>query len=312
VHSHSCKTLSFAEKVFFKLGLPLDRNLTNKTILQRISEEKFDCVFIVKGTKILPSVLKELRKQNIIIAGNSMDNIFKRHNSSHYLNYAIKNAYYDIFFLKNCNVYKSHAINYTQKFFFLNMAYDVNLHRKINNIRKKYQLLFVGSFELERFETLKFLASNGIKVDIFGNGWEHIKSKRNFNVHQIPLVGEEYVKAVNAAVINVNFLRKVNNDTQNSRAIELPACGAFTLQEWSSSLNDIFIDGREVVFFRDDQEILKHCRYYIKHNDERRKIAELGWKKTRNSNLSFDDVASETMAKLRGLQNNAKASVHSK
>ncbi len=48
-------------------------------------------------------------------------------------------------------------------------AYDKDVHKPFENCKEKlWDVVFVGSYERERFESIKFLAENGIKINYLG------------------------------------------------------------------------------------------------------------------------------------------------
>ena len=46
------------------------------------------------------------------------------------------------------------------------------------------------------------------------------------------------------------------------------------------SLKEYYVPGQEIVFFEDADDLVEKCRYYLKHEDERRAIAEAGYRRT--------------------------------
>jgi hypothetical protein len=65
------------------------------------------------------------------------------------------------------------------------------------------------------------------------------------------------------------------------RIFEASACGALVLTDAvANGLADLFDVGREVVTYADDAELLDKANYYLRHDDERRAIAEAGQRRT--------------------------------
>ena len=48
-------------------------------------------------------------------------------------------------------------------------------------------LLSLGLMKKERYETLKYLSQNNIKVNVFGNGWQNIESNKNLIIKKEPI-----------------------------------------------------------------------------------------------------------------------------
>jgi len=64
------------------------------------------------------------------------------------------------------------------------------------------------------------------------------------------------------------------------RNFEVPGCGGFLLTGRAENLEDYYADGKEVVIFGNDAELIEKARYYLAHEAERAAIAEAGWRRT--------------------------------
>lgn len=66
------------------------------------------------------------------------------------------------------------------------------------------------------------------------------------------------------------------------RPFEITAAGGFCLSEYSSSLARWLDDGVDVVFFRNEADLIAKIQYYLVHQDEAKRIAETGSRKIRD------------------------------
>ena len=148
---------------------------------------------------------------------------------------------------------------------------------------------FIGEYERERAESLLFLASHGIKVRVWGEGWLGHKRLRNENIllDGRGLWGEDYPVAICSIGINLCFLRKTNRDLQTTRSLEIPACGAFMLAERTSEHTRLFKEGQEAEFFSSNQELLAKVTQYLDDAVMREKIAKAGYERCATSGYSF-------------------------
>ena len=64
------------------------------------------------------------------------------------------------------------------------------------------------------------------------------------------------------------------------RNFEVPGCGGFLLSGPAENLEDYYRDGKEVVIFRSQAELVEKARYYLEHEAERAAIAEAGCRRT--------------------------------
>lgn len=295
---------NYLDKIIRKLGLSwyfgsrarnikkLNKEIKNKFYL-------YDILFIIKGDDVSPFTLAKI-KSSIdppLIIGWTADDIYLRHNRMPNL---IKTApFYDTF-------YTSKMINITNKELlklgfknpkFKRQGYDNSIHRKIikNNSKFKKKIIFIGYGENDRYQQMNFLASNGIKVHIWGNGWKKFYKNKHENlvINKGELKGYEYSEALSNCFICLCFLRKLNRDKYTSRSFEIPACGGFMLAERTEEHLNYFRENIESAYFADKYELLEKVNFFIKNPDKRDEIARSGYKKCLESNLSYDVIAKE-------------------
>jgi spore maturation protein CgeB len=91
------------------------------------------------------------------------------------------------------------------------------------------------------------------------------------------LAEDEKVPLYQRTRIGVNF----HNSTGpiNFRTYVVPANGVMLLCDNKSDLGKIYELGKEAIGFDTVNEAIELCRYYLDHEDERRKIALAGWHK---------------------------------
>jgi len=83
-------------------------------------------------------------------------------------------------------------------------------------------------------------------------------------------------RAFRAARICINNLNPAEIYGLNARAFEIAGCGGFQLVDWRPALADLFVDGEEIVSFRDMDDLRAKIDYYLAHDEERRAIAVRG------------------------------------
>jgi hypothetical protein len=66
-------------------------------------------------------------------------------------------------------------------------------------------------------------------------------------------------------------------DDINMRCFETMATGSFLLTNWVPSIDELFEDGKHLVLYRSLDEMVDKAKYYLKHDDEREKIAQAGY-----------------------------------
>ncbi len=268
---------SFIYRVFNKLKLELDIDDLNKRILYHIKSFNPDIVFIVKGNSIYPWTLKYIKHKysNIKLVSFSNDNMYFWKNKSIYYYYGIN--YYDLVVSINIDPYRKIEEFYYGRVLYIDKSYSETHHKFIPVENKDYDCLFIGSYEKERFEIMKYLAENGVRVDIYGNMWNKANVSNiseNLKIHYKELVGDDYNHTLANAKVVLGFLRKVNLDTQTSRTFEIPACGGFMIMEYTKNQDRLFTEDKEAVYFRTKEELLHKAEYYIQHQSEAKTIVK--------------------------------------
>jgi spore maturation protein CgeB len=168
-------------------------------------------------------------------------------------------------------------------------SYDKHWMKPLDNIKYKYDVTFVGSYEKERSESLRYLANNGIKIDIWGNGWDSIANIKNLTIHKKPLYKEEMNRLINQSKINMCFLRKLAEDLHTNRTFEIPSMGGFMIAEKTQEQIDFFKEDLEAVYFYNNQELLEKIEYYLNNELKRENIKKNSRKKCIESKYSYED-----------------------
>ena len=287
------KKPSLIYRISNKLSIPLDVTNINKSILQVLKKQHYDIIWIETCISIFPSTLKKIKFKytESKLISLSEDDMFPSHNNSIWYKLGLK--YFDFVYttkvhnLEDLKLFKGKNIT-----LFLD-SFDSNLHKpvKLNKEDKSYygcDVSAIGAYEEERAQTLLFLANKKIKVSVWGNGWQKFINIHPFlNIKNKFLYSEEYVKAINASKINLNFLRKINRDQITSRSMEIPACNGFMLAERTPRHKTFFKEGVEAEFFGNDTELLCKVNFYLKNSDKRIAIANLGYQRCIKSGYSM-------------------------
>lgn len=146
------------------------------------------------------------------------------------------------------------------------------------NLKKIYDVVFVGNAIEERVETIRFLIKNGINLKIFGGRWDNYPEFRKFCLGYVS--PEEMAKVINQTKINLGLSKnKYGKSAFKWRVFEIASCKSFSLIDYFSEYFRFFKDNKEIIMFKNDKELLEKIKYYLKHEKEREKIAENSYKK---------------------------------
>lgn len=100
------------------------------------------------------------------------------------------------------------------------------------------------------------------------NGSFRLKGQLNY-YRELPLF-------YNACKINFNATSLQMGSAVNQRVFDVPACGGFLLTDQQEALDDLFDVGREIVTYRDKDEIPEIVRFYLNNPEKRDGIARKG------------------------------------
>ncbi len=288
----------------FRLGLdafgPRDRNGENASILRLFRDAECDVLWVDKGTTIKADTFAEVQRlqPRCKIVGYSPDDMHARHNQSRPFLQSL--PLYDVYFTtKSYGVIELEALG-AKEVHFVDNAYDSSTHRPMTvgaKDRESYggRVGFIGDYETERCRSMKFLAANEVPVRVWGPNWPSRSISKGLRVEHRCLWDDDYALAICAFDINLGFLRKINRDRQTTRSIEIPACGAFLLTERTDEHQALFEEGKEAEYFDSDEELLDKVRYYLAHENERKRIAAAGRERCIRSGYSNETRISKML-----------------
>lgn len=279
--------------VHFRLPIRFAYQSLQNDIIKSASSGKFDIVWIDKGIYINEKTFKKLKElqPGAVIVGYSPDNMIERHNQTQCFLDTFK--YYDYYFTTKSFIVEDLKKLGCSKVMFVNNAYEATFHHPyeisdFERMRLGGKVGFIGKWEQERCESIIYLTKNGIPVRVWGGGkWLKYKgNNNNLIIEDKGLFSSDYNRALSAFDISLCFLRKINNDQQTTRTMEIPACGSLLMAERTPEHERLFKDGVEAVFFSSNEELLEKCKYYLDNPDKLKDVAQAGLKRCKESGYS--------------------------
>jgi len=177
---------------------------------------------------------------------------------------------------------------------FSRLATNTVDHRPMK-VKKEYDVSFVGTPLAPRVETLKLLIKNGIKVKLWGRGWNNYPEFKS--IYGGTLTTEEVVEVVNKSKITLGLSKNRYGEPHFAlRVFRVGACKAFQLVDYFPEYTKYLDKDKEIVMFKGDEDLLRKIEYYLKHVKEREKIAGRAYKKI-ISTLSMENVLKELFRK---------------
>ena len=140
---------------------------------------------------------------------------------------------------------------------------------------KKYDISFIG-IGFRKRKNIISAVKTGSKI-LVGEQWD--PKKFPGQVLQERVNSEKANAIYNQSFINLNIHHFQSVNGSNLRTFEILGAGGFLLAEPLKDLKEMFVDGQDLVFYKDIDDLNNKISYYLNHDDERNLIALNGYKK---------------------------------
>lgn len=141
-----------------------------------------------------------------------------------------------------------------------------------HDVRPDRDVAFVGQPHSNRKEIIDYLKNRNVAVEVYGWGWA--------NYPRIPF--HQMVRLFSRSKVNLNLSNASVGGAQQikGRNFEIPGCRTFLLTGPADNLEEYYEPGKEIVIFQGREELIEKIRYYLSHEEERRRIAEQSYRRT--------------------------------
>lgn len=92
---------------------------------------------------------------------------------------------------------------------------------------------------------------------------------------------EEAPKVYNLSRINLNMTMRSIETGVPQRVFDIMGAGGFVMSNWQEEAEELFVPDQEIVLFHDMEELIYKVNYYLKHEQERLKVALNGYRKVK-------------------------------
>lgn len=162
------------------------------------------------------------------------------------------------------------------------------LERKISSDERKHYINIIANYlaSLKDYNEGKFALFSNDSLD-------------NENVMNLGYISYELEmpKVFRKSKINLNFTVRNIHSGIPLRVFDVLACKGFLMMPYQAEIPDLFSDGEDLVLFFDEKDMLEKIDYYLKHDDEREKIALSGYKKIKEY-FSYEKVLKDIINKI--------------
>lgn len=288
----------FLDRVAFRLGYPADLVKVNEQLLSTVSQVHPEIVWIDKGITIRRETLLQIRRVSARsqLVHYNPDDPFGSMFRAGWGTFLRALPEYDVHIVPrriNVSEYLAEgAKNVIHSF--PAWGYDPETHvpRELSReggIHERLGIGFIGGYEEDRAKQIQRLAKRGLDVHV----WTDSRWSSRFHHSRVLISGavyaNDYAMTLSSLTIALCFLRKYNRDRHTSRSVEIPACGTFMLAERTEEHSELFKEGHEAEFFGSTEELFDKCRFYLSHDEARKRIADAGRKRCLESGYSNYD-----------------------
>lgn len=268
----------------------------NQDLSDLISSKKPDLVIVVPFTdQFIPETMEKIKKSvNSVVY--FFDDVWRIEYSKFWSTHFTYATTSDV-----NGVNKWSKLGYNN-FIYSPFGVNHNLYVK-KDIKKQYDVSFVGGYHPHRDWIIKRLKRAGINVITFGYGWPNGKlefdevvnifneSKINLNLSNNESYDLKYIlpfynnfndslKVIKRTLINVFKKDSKTKEMVKARHFEINACGGFQLTFNVEGLETHYAIGEEIVTFGDVDDLIDKIIYYLKNDHERETIAYNGYLRT--------------------------------
>ena len=253
-----------------------DKSLSVKGILTKINK-KFDMILIYEskysknfnGLGEITDIPKALIQIDYAVGIPN----YKGFAKTKTINKLIQKNKIDLVFatsISNVSVLKSNLE--IDKIFFLPFSVDTNIYKNMN-LKKNIDVMAVFSVHKHAYPN-RGIIQNSIK-------------KMGIKSFTTRVIHKQYIKKINESKIFV--ISNNINKRLSMKYTEAMACGTFVLSDKPEDFaKQGFIDGKHIVIYNDIKDMKEKIQYYLKHDNERLKIAKNGMDFVRkNHSCSF-------------------------
>lgn len=147
-------------------------------------------------------------------------------------------------------------------------ASDPQIFRSMPELPKIHDVCFVGGRYGIRQQIVEALRSAGIRVAVFGSGWEDGR----IDTESVPALF-----AQSRIILGVGTIGHCSDFyALKMRDFDAPMSGSFYLTHDNPDLGLVYDLGHEMVTYRDVDDCVRKVRYYLEHEEEREAIARRG------------------------------------
>jgi len=167
---------------------------------------------------------------------------------------------------------------------YFKIAFEPKILNKIGKQKKKYGVVFIGSFTYYHKEGTKLFeqVASKVPIDFWGYGAEGLRDssiiKQRF--HGSAWGIEMYRILAQSKIVINRHISAAEDNANNMRLYESTGMGAMLITDEKKNISTLFKPGKEIVTYKDESDLIKKIKFYTAHHAAREKIARAGQRRT--------------------------------
>jgi glycosyltransferase involved in cell wall biosynthesis len=278
------------------------------SLKKKIVQYRPELIIFWRPTIIFPNQLKSLKKFHVFtsISYNNDNPFGKLYQNKNFRMRRLWNGfirsipYFDV----NLVFRPSNIIDYdrvgSKRTILFPPSFIPDLIPDLRNRYIKNDVIFIGYSELKRIKYINYLLDAGIRVKIFGSGWNLADLHQNYGMTEIiPIYGDVYYQELFDSTICLAFLSDLNEDVYTTRNFEIPGIESLMLSERTPELIQYFKEDEEAFFFSDEVELLQKVQFILANEDIQKKVRSNAKKRSIESGYDIDSRVKNLLNKLK-------------
>jgi glycosyltransferase involved in cell wall biosynthesis len=274
----------------FKKG-PLISKI-NTYIKRQFKDLEYDLIWVDKGVYLQPRTMNFLKCKTKQIVHFTPDMAFYENRSKLFEKTL---PFYD-FSITTKTIEEKEYLKFLpqEKLLITTQGFSKTIHKPYHKFEDKLDaVVFIGLAEPYRFEVAKALLDSGIVLHLVGKKWDSFV-KRHGHLNNFKFLGEAlhdeaYSKLISSSKFALGLLSKRFPELHTTRTFEIPACGTALLTEKNVEL-DSYYSSDEVVFYKNNNELIERINFYINHPLELKALTDKGRNKVLKEGYDYESI----------------------
>jgi len=156
----------------------------------------------------------------------------------------------------------------------------------ILSAERDIDVMFIGAMHVNKMPLIAAV-KKALGKRLLLHGLTSLKKNVYFNLKYgfpawvTPLPFNQYVPLYQRAKIGINIHNRGDFTVGSYRLFDLPANGVMQISDGGKFLQQFYSVGEEIVSYRNTDDLIDKIRYFLEHNDERKRIALNGFRRVR-------------------------------